>query len=152
MRRITIPMLVTLTALSALLLFSSAKARDTKPVPTDPQAVTATFLNLAGTALQPGQVFEVKWDLKGDGVKYFEANPWSECELFFSTDNGRSWSRITPHLAVQSRSFTWYVPEVSTQTALLALQIGIEGDGEFYTFPSKPFSIVSSWGPATGVQ
>ena len=71
MRRITIPMLVTLTALSGLLLFSSAKARDTKPVPSDPQAVTATFLNLAGTVLQPGQVFEVKWDLKGDGVKYF---------------------------------------------------------------------------------
>ena len=152
MRRITIPTLLALSALFGLVIHSSLNARDTKAVPAGAQSITASFLNLGGIVLQPGQIYEVKWDLQGEGVKYFENNPWSECELFFSTDNGRTWSRITPHLGVQRRTFTWVVPEVSTQTALLALQIGVEGEGEFYTFPSKPFSVLNTWGPAAGAE
>jgi hypothetical protein len=91
---------------------------------------------------QPGQSVNIKWLLDGDGVRYFETNPWSECELFFSTDGGTTWSRISPHLSVTRRNFEWFVPNISTQTGLLALQIGIEGQGEFYIFRSAAFTVL----------
>jgi hypothetical protein len=144
MRRTKIIALITLTAVSVFLLSPLAKGRPR----TDPQGpgsgetVAATFLNIGGGVFQPGQSLDIKWTLEGKGVKYFETNPWSECELYYSADGGRTWSRISPHLSVLRRDFGWTIPDIATQNGMLALQIGIEGNGEFYVFPSAPFTVL----------
>ena len=84
---------------------------------------------------------EIKWILSGDGVRALESNRWSECELFFSA-GGKAWTRITPALSVTRRSYDWTIPDVSVGQGIVAIQIGIEGEGEFYFFRSEPFSIV----------
>jgi hypothetical protein len=143
MRRTKIIALITLTAVSAFLLSPLARGRP-RTDPSGPATVAATFLNIGGMAFRPGQPLEIKWVLEGKGVKYFETNPWSECELFYSADGGATWSRITPHLSVLRRDFDWTVPNIPTQNGMLALQIGIEGNGEFYVFPSPPFMVLST--------
>jgi hypothetical protein len=154
MHRTKITAFIALITASAFLLFLSSSplvdGRSVKRAPSDPQSVTAKFLNIGGLTFQPGQVLNVKWLLEGDGVRYFETNPWSECELFFSTDGGRTWSRISPQLSVTRRDFDWFVPNVSTQAGILALHVGIEGDGEYYSFRSAPFSVLAPWDPTSG--
>ena|ERR1044071_6199032 len=143
--KITAFLILLTAAFTSLLLFSSAplaRARSLKTVPLDPQSISAKFIGVGGMICQPGQSVNIKWLLDGDGVRYFETNPWSECELFFSTDGGTTWSRISPHLSVTRRNFEWFVPNISTQTGLLALQIGIEGQGEFYIFRSAAFTVL----------
>ena len=104
------------------------------------QPIVATFVGLDGV-LTAGKPIQISWTLKGAPVKDLEINPWAECELFFSPDGGNTWTRITPHLSVTTRSHGWTVPDVSTGKALIALQVGIEGDGEFYFFESSFFTI-----------
>ena len=149
MRRTKITTLIALTAVSAFLLFLSstpvAKGRSLKTAPSDPGSITATFVNIGGMVFQPGQSLGIKWILEGDGVRYFESNPWGECELFFSADGGGTWSRISPHLGVSRRSFDWTVPNIATQGGIIALQIGIEGEGEFHVFRSAPFTVLAPW-------
>ena len=102
--------------------------------------ITAKFAGLGGMVFQRGQNVEIKWDLAGDGVRYFESNRWSECELLFST-GGKAWTRITPALSVSRRSYDWTIPDVNAGQGIIAIQIGIEGEGEFYFFRSEPFTI-----------
>lgn len=140
---------IILTALSSLLLFAGAtplaKGRNVKTIPTDPQSVTATFINLAGQTFAPNQIVNLKWTLQGDGVKALEDDPWSECELMFSPDGGNSWSRISPELSVHRRSFDWVVPNLSTKEAVIQLRIGTQGATDFYFFPSPTFFITAPW-------
>jgi hypothetical protein len=150
MRTIKIHAVIIPTALSAFFLFSSvmplAKGHGLKSSPAGSQSVIASFTNVGSQTFQPDQAVEVKWILEGNGVQALEDNPWSECEVLFSTDNGQNWARITPELSVHMRSFNWIVPKVSTQQALLLLRIGVQGDGDFYAFRSKPFTILAPWG------
>jgi len=146
MRRTKITTFIALTAVSAFFLFLSstplARGRSLKTAPSESGSITATFVGIGGMVFQPGQYLGVKWVLEGDGVKYLENNPWSECELFFSADGGRTWSTMSPHLGVSRRNFDWTVPNVPTQQGIIALQIGIEGEGEFHVFPSAPFTVL----------
>jgi hypothetical protein len=116
-------------------------------VGTDRNEVRAEFLDIAGRVFQPGDAVAIRWELSGPGVKYFQSHPWGECELFFSTDGGANWSRITPQLSVSRRDYDWIVPDVATRNARFGLQIGIEGDGEFHEFSSKKFIIREARGP-----
>jgi hypothetical protein len=146
MSRTKITAFIAITAVSALLLASSfTPFAGAKPSKTDPSAqeVSATFIGIGGMVFRPGQNIEIKWALQGEGVKYFETNPWGECELFFSSDNGANWMRFTPHMSVTTRSFQWTIPNTPTTQGLFALQIGIEGEGDFFMFPSQRFTISS---------
>ena len=144
MRRTKITLLITFSAVFAYFLVSSPllKGRGLGTDPSGSGSVVASFPSLAGAVLQPGQYATIKWSLDGDGVRNLESNPWSECELFFSNDGGMNWSRVSPQLSVTNRTFQWWVPSTPTQQGKLALHIGIEGDGEFYIFPSPSFTIL----------
>ena len=141
----TAALFVAVTATSAFLLFFNssplAKGRSLRSVLSDPQAITASFPSIDGMIFQQGQPLDIKWTLAGDSVKIFEQNPWAECELFFSADAGTTWSRISPHLGVTTRTFHWTVPSIVTREGMFALQIGIEGDGEFFFLPSSTFAV-----------
>ena len=149
MRHTKITAFIAVTVVSAVLLgLSFTPFAGAKPLKIDPaaQEVSATFIGIGGMVFRPGQTIEVKWTLQGEGVKYFETNSWGECELYFSADNGANWMRITPHMAVTTRNYFYTLPNVSTQQARFALQIGIEGEGDFFMFPSEGFTV----GPRMG--
>jgi hypothetical protein len=145
MRRTKITAFIAVTVVSAVLLTLGftplAGAKPSKPTLPNARDVSATFVGVGGMVFRPGQTIEIKWILQGEGVKYFETNPWGECELFFSPDNGANWTRFTPHMAVTARSFQWTIPNTPTTQGLFALQIGIEGEGDFFMFPSQRFTI-----------
>lgn len=101
----------------------------------------AKFPDLGGRVFEPGEEVTIRWQLWGSAVREYESNPWGECELLFSTDSGRTWTRITPQLSISRRDSTWIVPDVATENAKIALQVGIEGDGEFHHFPSGRFAV-----------
>ena len=146
MRRIKITAFIAFTAVSAFLLVMSftplAKAKALEKVPLGQGSVEAKFVGMGGMMFQPGQNVDIRWTLKGAGVKYLETHPWSECELYFSPDAGQTWTRITPQLSVTRRDYQWTVPNVATRQGVIALQIGIEGDGDFYFFASDPFMVL----------
>jgi hypothetical protein len=137
MRRTKITTAVALIAASAslLLLGFTSLAEGERMAP-----ITAEFTGIGGQVFQRGQNVEIKWILSGDGVRALESNRWSECELFFSA-GGKAWTRITPVLSVSRRSYDWMIPDVSEEQGIIAIQIGIEGEGEFYFFRSEPFTI-----------
>jgi hypothetical protein len=122
-----------------------ANGRSLKAPPVDPQSVSAVFVNLAGQSFVPDQIVHIKWLLQGDGVKALEQDPWSECELMFSTDGGNTWARISPEMNVTRRDFDWIVPKVSTHEAVIQLRIGTQGATDFFFFPSTTFNIVPPW-------
>ena len=146
MRRTKITAFIAFTAVSAFLLVMSftplAKGKALEKVPLGPGSVEAAFVGMGGMLFQPGQNVDIRWTLKGDGVKYLETHSWSECELYFSSDAGQTWTRITPQLSVTRRDYQWTVPNVVTRQGVIALQIGIEGDGDFYFFASDPFMVL----------
>jgi len=147
MRRTKITASIAVTAVSALFLASSfTPFAGAKPSKVDPaaQEVSASFIGIDGMVFRPGQNVEIKWALQGEGVKYFETSPWGECELFFSSDDGANWMRITPHMSVTTRKFWYAIPNTPTTRARFALQIGIEGEGDFFMFPSQRFTIRSA--------
>ena len=146
MRRTKITAFIAFTAVSAFLLVSNftpgARGKSLEKAPLGPGNVTATFLNMGGMIFQPGQNVDIKWLLEGSGVKYLETHPWGECELLFSTDGGQTWMRITPQLSISRRDFEWTIPNVFTRQGVVALQIGIEGSGDMYLFPSGSFMVL----------
>lgn len=84
-----------------------------------------------GDVLRPGQVVQVTWELRLD--KSITDNEWGEMEFFLETGEGVH-VRITPQMRMNARSFTWTIPNISTKTARLAVQAGIEGAGDQYRF------------------
>ena len=146
MRHTKITAFIAFTAVSAFLLVSNfiplARGKGLEKAPLAQAAVTARFLNMGGMIFQPGQNVDVKWILEGSGVKYLETHPWGECELLFSTDGAQTWTRITPGLSVTRRNYEWTIPNVFTRQGVIALQIGIEGEGDFYLFPSGSFMVL----------
>lgn len=114
---------------------------------TDVPELYAAFPGLAGRVFEAGQQVTIQWELSGPGVRHYESEVWGECELLFSANGGKTWTRITPQLSVSRRDHTWVVPDVPTRNAKIGLQVGIEGDGEFHHFASKPFTIRSTRPP-----
>lgn len=134
-----------------LALVATATAFSAQGVQTRQQPLSVTFPGIGGNLFEPGQEVVVTWKLEGAEVRDLELNPWAECELLFSTDAGRTWSRITPQLSVTKKNYTWVVPDTPTRSAKLGLQVGVAGEGEFYLLPSKRFAIVET-ADAPGVR
>lgn len=103
-----------------------------------------TFLLIAllcAPALQAGTV------LRGGAFSTIErpaalpANA-EEWEAFLSFDGGRYYAvRITPHLDVARRQFTWVVPNVDTRNARILIRAGDERRETLYELPER-FAIV----------
>lgn len=129
----------------AMLAAQSGPERDRIP------KLRANFLDLAGRVFAPGDEVTIQWELSGPGVKFYQNHVWGECELFFSTDGGDNWIRITPQLSISRRDYTWVVPDIPTTNARMGLQVGIEGEGDFHHFSSKTFTILPA-APAGTVE
>lgn len=96
----------------------------------------------AGSVLRAGDRVEVIWEVKLDPA--IVANPFGECELYLET-NETGMLRITPQLSPTARKFTWTVPAISTTSARIVLQAGIEGEGDIGEYRQKgTFSIDAS--------
>jgi len=64
-----------------------------------------------------------------------------EWEAFLSLDGGKYYAfRITPHLDLDVRRFTWIVPNVDTNNARLLIRTGDEHRETLFEFPAR-FSI-----------
>src|SRR4051794_7805164 len=99
------------------------------------------FALLLAPALQAGTV------LRGGAFATIErpaalpANA-EEWEAFLSFDGGRYYAvRITPHLDVARRQFTWVVPNVDTTNARILIRAGDERRETLYEVPAT-FAIV----------
>jgi len=76
--------------------------------------------NGPGTVLRPGQIRSV-----AVGVPPAGAEEW---EAFLSIDGGRTFPvRITPHLPIAERSFSWTVPALPTPAARIRFRFGVAG-------------------------
>jgi hypothetical protein len=136
-----------LTLVVALIAFAGTQGSAILSAQSDSGEVPelrATFPDIGGRVFEPGDEVTINWVLSGDGVRYYETHVWGECELLFSADGGRNWTRITPQLSISRRDYAWIVPDVPTRHAKVGLQVGIEGDGEFHQFASKSFTIRAS--------
>lgn len=73
-----------------------------------------------GSSLHEGETVEIHWSgVPGDA---------DEIELLLSVDAGRHFSlRLTDELNSGSRSFLWRVPGLMTDTASLAIRVGVHG-------------------------
>lgn len=96
-----------------------------------------------GAVLRGGTTATVDWsavDLPRD------AEEW---EAFLSVDGGRYYAwRITPHLDIERRRFTFDVPNIATKNARILIRVGDERDEHELALPAS-FSIVSD--PARAV-
>lgn len=135
-------LILTATAVAALGFSFSARAADKNPGGINKSSVTAEFPGMNGIVLRPGQTTQLNWTLGGAGLPYFENSIWGECELFFSADAGTTWSRISPQLSVSRKNFDWVVSTTVTKQALIAIQIGIEGQADYHFFRSPQFAIL----------
>jgi hypothetical protein len=92
----------------------------------------------AAKVLRPGDVREL---LIADAPTRAE-----EWEAFLSVDGGRSFPfRITPHLPIAERSFSWTVPLLPTASARIRLRSGVGGVEQEWLAPDR-FAIGSSPG------
>jgi hypothetical protein len=77
-----------------------------------------------GTELTPGALATVAWEAPDGALTGRRIHEW---EAFLSLDGGRSWPlRLTPHLDVDIRRFTFRVPAFPTRDARLLLRFGDE--------------------------
>jgi len=94
---------------------------------------------LEGAVLRGGSVATVSWTLSAPLPSGAE-----EWEAFLSLDDGRDYAvRITPHLGVDVRSFSWQVPNVSSRSVRLLIRTGNERDESIFELPLR-LSIESS--------
>lgn len=107
------------------------------------EAIAPTYTLVSprpGTVLKSGTQVTITWEATFDPS--FAGNPYAEMELFLVTNEGLN-MRITPQLGTGTRSYVWTVPALSSSTARLVLQAGIEADGgDMYTLvPEGMFTI-----------
>src|SRR3954469_13056453 len=89
-----------------------------------------------GTTLRGGSFAELRWT----AAKVPPAA--EEWEAFLSIDGGRYYAfRVTPHLDIQLRSFTFVVPNVDTRNARILIRTGDEVH-ELHFESRESFSIV----------
>lgn len=77
-----------------------------------------------GAVLRAGETVRLAWAESPGASLPVRADEW---EIFLSVDGGRTWSvRLTPHLDLARRSFTFRVPDLPTPFARLLLRVGDE--------------------------
>jgi hypothetical protein len=105
-----LPLLLALFALFSVAAASGRPAFASAPLLTAPRA---------GAALRAGSLATVEWE-----APPADAQEW---EAFLSLDGGRSYPvRITPHLDLAIRGFTFKVPAFPTRDARILLRFGDE--------------------------
>jgi hypothetical protein len=98
----------------------------------------------AGAVLRGGEFATISWS----AVHPFEAEEW---EAFLSVDGGRYYSaRLTPHLDIRIRTFTFIVPNVSSDDVRLLIRTGDEREETIVEFPQR-YSIRATASPNAGV-
>jgi hypothetical protein len=89
-----------------------------------------------GSSLHEGDTVQIRWS----GVPADA----EEIELLLSVDGGRQFSlRLTDALDSTSGSFLWRVPSLSTDTASLAIRMGVHGE-EIVSAPGPLFRLSHS--------
>jgi hypothetical protein len=123
--------------LAAFLLLASASAFGAG-------ASGAPLVRGSGSVLRPGDVRELEIAVPPAG-----ADEW---EAFLSVDGGRSFPfRITPHLPIAERSFSWTVPLLPTASARIRLRFGVGGIEQERVAPDRFAIDVSAGGsPLSG--
>ncbi len=90
----------------------------------------------AGTVLRGGSFATIEWSAAA-----LSANA-EEWEAFLSLDGGAYYAfRITPHLDIARRQFTWLVPNVDTKNARILIRTGDERRETLHELPAR-FAIV----------
>jgi hypothetical protein len=90
----------------------------------------------AGTVLRGGSFATIEWSAAA-----LPANA-EEWEAFLSLDGGGYYAfRITPHLDIARRQFTWLVPNVDTKNARILIRTGDERRETLHELPAR-FEIV----------
>jgi hypothetical protein len=105
-----------------------------------PLAARADALRLvapaSGATLRGGAFATLQWSATSLPA---EAEEW---EAFLSIDGGRYYAfRITPHLDIARRSFTWSVPNVDARDARILIRTGDEEHESHLALPGS-FTIV----------
>jgi hypothetical protein len=100
----------------------------------------ADFLRLlspeSGTVLRGGSRAELRWSATNLPA---DAEEW---EAFLSVDGGKYYGfRVTPHLEIDLRRFTFTVPNVDTRDARILIRAGDEKEETEFEIPGS-FSIV----------
>lgn len=84
----------------------------------------------AGAELTAGEIATISWEASG-GLEH--ADEW---EAFLSLDGGKSYTvRLTPHLDLAIRQFSFHVPDLPTTRARLLLRFGDERREEAFEAP-----------------
>ncbi len=107
--------------------YSNSDAMVTDPKPT----ITVTYPN-GGNVFSPGDTISVTWNYTGsigDSVR-----------VQYSTNNGGSWSYISPSVYGALRMVSWIIPSVSTTTALV--RVYTKNDGTITDTSNGAFSII----------
>ena len=96
----------------------------------------------AGDELVAGSFATIEWE----GLALPEhAEEW---EAFLSLDGGRTWPvRVTPHLNISIRRFTFQVPDLPTREARILLRFGDERQEEVGMEAPQLFSIAPTASP-----
>jgi hypothetical protein len=90
------------------------------------------------STLVAGSIATISWDAKGIPGNF------DEWEAFLSFDSGGSYPlRITPHLDLDIRSFTWRVPALPGSEGSVLLRFGNEREERRFAFASR-FRIAGS--------
>jgi hypothetical protein len=137
-RRISLGLLA---AVLGAVLGAGLLAAEQRPLePRDLALVWKSPVN--GQQAAAGSLLEISWDADPRALAGRDIEEW---EAFLSLDGGRSYRlRLTPHLDVKSRSYSWRIPADLTGEARLLLRVGDERD-EYSHEPGILFAIL----PAT---
>lgn len=89
---------------------------------------------IAGDRLTAGERARIEWSAEPGSL----APPTTEWEAFLSIDGGRTYPiRLTPHLDVALRGFSFEVPNVPSRDARLLLRFGDERTERIFETPAR---------------
>jgi hypothetical protein len=127
----------TFAALALLaVLIGAAPARADVPEAAEPMAGARLLAPADGAVLRGGGIAEVAWEPGPEMAAAFAAA--EEWEAFLSLDGGETWSvRITPHLDIGLRRFSFPVPAAPSHDARLLLRVGDEREETPYELPGR---------------
>ena len=94
-----------------------------------PNSIKLTY-PVGGEGIVPGESLRIAWDAFGDDASTFS--------LQYSVDGGSSWNNINNTIAASSRFFTWKVPVVVSDKALVRVVKNSTGQAD----TSRLFTIV----------
>jgi hypothetical protein len=84
-----------------------------------PPTATMTYPRM-GDVFVPGEQVTVTWEVNPGNVSFCEQ------ELHLILNGGKQWVRISRELGEESRSFEWTVPDMPTEHAVLAINLGCD--------------------------